>query len=57
MENRPMGREKRVVSGGGGIKRSGEGLGREVSERNIRKDEPNDTPKEKESSGDAMKDR
>ena len=57
MENRPFGREIRVASGGGGIKRSGEGLGREVSKRNIKKEEPKEQPKEKESFGDAMKDR
>ncbi|MBR2696289.1 MAG: hypothetical protein IKE48_02150 [Parasporobacterium sp.] len=37
MDNRPIGREKRVISGGSGIKRSGEGLGKTTSARNIRK--------------------
>ncbi len=37
MENRPIGREKRVVSGGGGVKRSGNGLGKTVSNRNVQK--------------------
>ena len=45
MENRPIGREMRIVSGGNGIKRSGKGLGKDVSERNIKKEEPNDEPK------------
>ena len=37
MDNRPVGREKRVVSGGEGIRRSGEGLQKNVSARNVRK--------------------
>ena len=37
MENRPVGREKRVVSGGSGIKRSGTGLGRSASQRNVKR--------------------
>ena len=37
MDNRPVGREKRVLSGGEGIKRSGEGLGKSVSARNVKK--------------------
>lgn len=45
MENRPMGREKRILSGGTGLKRSGEGLGKEVSERNVKRDGQIDEPK------------
>lgn len=37
MDNRPIGREKRVVSGGEGIRRSGTGLGKSVSNRNVQK--------------------
>lgn len=39
MDNRSVGRERRVISGGEGIKRSGEGLGKKVSNRNIQKAE------------------
>lgn len=38
MENRPMGREKRVAGGGSGIKRSGKGIGKMISERNVKRD-------------------
>lgn len=39
MDNRPVGREKRVISGGEGIRRSGEGLGKKVSNRNVQRAE------------------
>lgn len=48
MENRPMGREKRILSGGNGLKRSGEGLGKEVSERNVKREDQREEPKKKE---------
>ena len=38
MENRPVGRQKRVVSGGTGVKRSGEGLGKQSSQRDSHSD-------------------
>ena len=37
MDNRPIGREKRIISGGEGLKRSGEGLGKTTSQRNVKK--------------------
>lgn len=40
MENRPIGREKRVVSGGAGIKKSGNGIGKTVSNRNVKRTGP-----------------
>ena len=46
MENRPVGREKRVVSGGEGIRRSGEGRGKSVSERNVKRQEPKEEQRE-----------
>lgn len=39
MENRPVGRVKKVVSGGTGIKKTGEGLGKTISKRNVKRDE------------------
>lgn len=38
MENRPVGRVKRILEGGTGVKRSGEGLGKTVSERNVERE-------------------
>lgn len=38
MDNRPVGREKRVISGGTGIRRTGEGLGKAISERGVKKE-------------------
>lgn len=40
MENRPVGRVKRILEGGTGVKRSGEGLGKTVSERNVEREKP-----------------
>ena len=37
MENRPVGRQRRVVQGGEGIKRSGNGLGKETSQRGVQR--------------------
>lgn len=39
MENRPVGRQRRVVQGGEGIKRSGNGLGKDTSQRAVQKNE------------------
>ncbi|GEM_PF-6407573 len=41
MENRPVGRQRRVVQGGEGIKRSGKGLGKETSQRAVQKNDNN----------------
>ncbi len=37
MENRPIGRQQRVVQGGEGIKRSGAGRGKTTSQRGVQK--------------------
>ena len=47
MDNRPIGREKRIISGGEGIKRSGEGLGKTTSQRNVKKPAVQEAPKKR----------
>ena len=39
MDNRPVGRQKRVVQGGEGIRRSGEGRGKTVSQRGVQRND------------------
>ena len=51
MDNRPIGREKKTISGTANVKRNGPGLGRTTSQRNVKRESLPGTDKKKSSSG------